>query len=124
MLLFFSFLSNVKVVINKAKRGRGLGKLLLSMLEDYCIKLGYKTLFLDSSPTDPRLYLQVGYSFTEIRPTVVGPGVRIDTLRGYCTSSLDQFCNCLCIFLKNCNTLVTSKIMFLIGTCNNLRNLH
>ena len=32
-------------------------------------------------------------------------------LRGYCTS--DQFCDCLCIFLKNYNTLVTSKICFL-----------
>ena len=34
-------------------------------------------------------------------------------LRGYCTP--DQFCDCLCIFLKNYNTLVTSYIMFLIG---------
>ena len=32
-------------------------------------------------------------------------------LRGYCTP--DQFCGCLCIFLKNYNTLVTSKICFL-----------
>ena len=32
-------------------------------------------------------------------------------LRGYCTT--DQFCDCLCIFLKNYNTLVTSKICFL-----------
>ena len=34
-----------------------------------------------------------------------------DTLRGYCTP--DQFCDCLCIFLKNYNTLVTNKISFL-----------
>ena len=39
-------------------------------------------------------------------------------LRGYC--SLDQFCDCLYIFLKNNNTLVTSKNMFLIG--NTLMN--
>ena len=32
-------------------------------------------------------------------------------LRGYCTP--DQFCDCLCIFLKKYNTLVTSKIRFL-----------
>ena len=32
-------------------------------------------------------------------------------LRGYCTP--DQFFDCLFIFLKNCNTLVTSKICFL-----------
>ena len=32
-------------------------------------------------------------------------------LRGYCTP--DQFFDCLCIFLKNYNTLVTSKICFL-----------
>ena len=32
-------------------------------------------------------------------------------LRGYCTP--DHFFDCLCIFLKNCNTLVTSKIYFL-----------
>ena len=32
-------------------------------------------------------------------------------LRGYCT--LDQFCDCLCIFLNNYNTLVTSKMCFL-----------
>ena len=39
--------------------------------------------------------------------------------RGYCTP--DQFCDCLCNFLKNCSTLVTSKISFLIG--NIPRNL-
>ena len=78
MFISFSFLSNFKVVIKRANRGRGLGKLLLSMLEDYCTKKGYKTLFLDSSPTNPRLYLQVRYSFTKTRPTVVGPGVKID----------------------------------------------
>ena len=33
------------------------------------------------------------------------------TLRGYCTPS--QFLDCFCIFLKNYNTLVTSKICFL-----------
>ena len=32
-------------------------------------------------------------------------------LRGYCTP--DQFFDCLCIFLKNYKTLVTSKICFL-----------
>ena len=32
-------------------------------------------------------------------------------LREYCTP--DQFCDCLCIFLKNYNTLVASKIYFL-----------
>ena len=32
-------------------------------------------------------------------------------LRGYCTP--DHFCDYLCIFLKNYNTLVTSKICFL-----------
>ena len=32
-------------------------------------------------------------------------------LRGYCTP--DQFLDCLCIFIKNYNTLVTSKICFL-----------
>ena len=32
-------------------------------------------------------------------------------LRGYCTP--DHFSDCLCIFLKNYNTLVTSKICFL-----------
>ena len=32
-------------------------------------------------------------------------------LRGYCTPS--QFLDCFCIFLKNYNTLVTSKICFL-----------
>ena len=32
-------------------------------------------------------------------------------LRGYCTP--DQFCECLCIFLKNYNTLVTNKMCFL-----------
>ena len=32
-------------------------------------------------------------------------------LRGYCTS--DELCDCLCIFLKNYNTLVTSKMCFL-----------
>ena len=31
-------------------------------------------------------------------------------LRGYCTPG--QFLDCFCIFLKNCNTLVTSKICF------------
>ena len=33
------------------------------------------------------------------------------TLRGYCTPG--QFLDCFCIFLKNYNTLVTSKICFL-----------
>ena len=32
-------------------------------------------------------------------------------LRGYCTPV--QFLDCFCIFLKNYNTLVTSKICFL-----------
>ena len=32
-------------------------------------------------------------------------------LRGYCTP--DQFCDCLCIYLKNYNTFMTSKICFL-----------
>ena len=32
-------------------------------------------------------------------------------LRGYCTPG--QFLDCFCIFLKNYNTLVTSKICFL-----------
>ena len=32
-------------------------------------------------------------------------------LRGYCTP--DHFIDCLCIFLKNYNTFVTSKICFL-----------
>ena len=32
-------------------------------------------------------------------------------LRGYCTPH--QFCDCLCLFLKNYNTLVTSKVCFL-----------
>ena len=31
-------------------------------------------------------------------------------LRGYCTPS--QFCNCLCIFVQNYNTFLTSKICF------------
>ena len=35
-------------------------------------------------------------------------------LRGYCTP--DQFCDCLFIFPKNYNTLVTSKICFLLVT--------
>ena len=35
----------------------------------------------------------------------------INTLRGYCTPG--QFLDCFCIFLKNYNTLVTSKICFL-----------
>ena len=34
-----------------------------------------------------------------------------ECLRGYCTPG--QFLDCLCIFLKNCNTLVASKICFL-----------
>ena len=37
--------------------------------------------------------------------------VRLLPLRGYCTS--DQVFDCLCIFLKNYNTLITSKICFL-----------
>ena len=41
--------------------------------------------------------------------TIVTPTV--NHLRGYCT--LDQFCDCLCTFLKNHSTLVTSKICFL-----------
>ena len=36
------------------------------------------------------------------------------TLRGYCTPG--QFLDCFCIFLKNYNTLVTSKICFLLVT--------
>ena len=35
----------------------------------------------------------------------------LNTLRGYCTP--DHFFDCLCIFLKNYNTFVTSKICFL-----------
>ena len=35
----------------------------------------------------------------------------VTSLRGYCTP--DQFFDCLCIFLKNYNTLVASKICFL-----------
>ena len=34
-----------------------------------------------------------------------------ETLRGYCTPG--QFLDCFCIFLKNYNTLVTSKVCFL-----------
>ncbi|XP_072045130.1 N-alpha-acetyltransferase 80-like [Amphiura filiformis] len=34
-----------QVVIEKAKRGRGFGKRLLEMVEDYCSHLGYKRLF-------------------------------------------------------------------------------
>ena len=37
---------------------------------------------------------------------------------GYCTP--DQFCDCLCIFLKNYNTSVTSKICFLLGNSNTI----
>ena len=36
---------------------------------------------------------------------------QIKSLKGYCTP--DQFCGCLCIFLKSYNTLLTSKIYFL-----------
>ena len=35
----------------------------------------------------------------------------VRSLRGYCTPG--QFLDCFCIFLKNYNTLVTSKICFL-----------
>ena len=38
-------------------------------------------------------------------------GDHLDPLRGYCTPG--QFLDCVCIFLKNYNTLVTSKICFL-----------
>ena len=42
----------------------------------------------------------------------VPPGSNyITILRGYCTPG--QFLDCFCIFLKNYNTLVTSKICFL-----------
>ena len=40
--------------------------------------------------------------------------IPIYDLRGYCTP--DQFFDCLCIFLKNYNTLVASKIYFLLVT--------
>ena len=43
-------------------------------------------------------------------------------LRGYCTP--DQFFDCLCIFLKNYNTLVTSKICFLKVTFQGTQLLH
>ena len=36
---------------------------------------------------------------------------KVKDLRGYCTPG--QFLDCFCIFLKNYNTLVTSKICFL-----------
>ena len=39
--------------------------------------------------------------------------------RGYCTP--DQFCDCLCIWLKNYNTLVTGKICLLVDNIS--RNL-
>ena len=38
----------------------------------------------------------------------------IIALRGYCTPG--QFLDCFCIFLKNYNTLVTSKMCFLLVT--------
>ena len=43
-------------------------------------------------------------------------------LRGYCTP--DQFFDCLCIFLKSYNTLVTSKICFLQVTFQGTQLLH
>ena len=43
--------------------------------------------------------------------SIIAKTVMIKGLRGYCTP--DQFFDCLCIFLKNYNTLVTSKICFL-----------
>ena len=51
---------------------------------------------------------QLGYYF--------GPRFTILTqlLRGYCTP--DQFCDCLCSFLKNYNTSMTSNICFLFVT--------
>ncbi|XP_072045121.1 N-alpha-acetyltransferase 80-like [Amphiura filiformis] len=64
-----------QVVIEKAKRGRGFGKRLLEMVEDYCIQFGYKRLFLGTSPDTPKLYLRLGYRFTDLRPIVVGPGM-------------------------------------------------
>ena len=41
----------------------------------------------------------------------IGVLYKLSFLRGYCTPG--QFLDCFCIFLKNCNTLVTSKICFL-----------
>ena len=54
----------------------------------------------------------VGYNFQKEKslPASFKPQ-EILWLRGYCTP--DQFFDCLCIFLKNYNTLVTSKICFL-----------
>ena len=43
-------------------------------------------------------------------------------LRGYCTPG--QFLDCFCIFLKNYNTLVTSKICFLQATYQGTWLLH
>ena len=42
--------------------------------------------------------------------------------KGYCTP--DQICDCLCIFLKNDNTLVTDKICFLKVTFQGTLLLH
>ena len=64
-----------KVVIERTKRGQGLGQKLLEMLEDFCVKPGYKTLYISASPDTPRFYLRLGYKFTDFRPTVVGSGV-------------------------------------------------
>ena len=60
-------------------------------------------------------YATIGYSLGF-------KGWQLNALRGYCIP--DQFFDCLCLFLKNYNTLVTSKICFLNVTFQGTQLLH
>ena len=51
------------------------------------------------------------YVFTDGTPVSESEKAAHFRLWGHCIP--DQFCDCLCIFLKNYNTFVTSKICFL-----------
>ena len=67
-----------------------------------------------SDPGDLNKYLDDIFAITSPDPILFGPArlcVTHNALRGYCTPG--QFLDCFNIFLKNYNTLVTSKICFL-----------
>ncbi|XP_072019189.1 N-alpha-acetyltransferase 80-like [Amphiura filiformis] len=69
-----------RVVTWKSFRGKGFGRKMMEMLENYCSKLGYTRLHLRTSPRTPRLYLRLGYKFTESRPVMMGSGILGDTI--------------------------------------------
>jgi GNAT superfamily N-acetyltransferase len=72
-----------RVAVQPEYQGRGIGRALLAVMEERAGDLGFTTIVLDTTETQPvaqHLYRNHGYVEHERKPVVYSPGVTLETI--------------------------------------------